>query len=278
MSIATDKDISRYYDANTGKFLNLGGSGELAAIHRAIWAPGVTHRRQAFSFLNELVGASVQPLAQRFPETLRLLDLGCGVGGTATWLHHALGVDVVGVNISAHQVQQARMRAQQLGCADHVTFVHCSFEEIAARGGYHAACAIESFVHCQHPDRFLATARECLLPGGRLVVCDDFASPAPPPQAAAWIARFRRGWKVNHFMTRDDFLQLANAHGFSLVTATDLSSCVRSFSWPVLLVLRGLTRIPLPWAYWDNLAGGTALQVCLQRSFTQYHAIVLERI
>ena len=37
----TAGQVARYYDQNTGRFLQLGGSGATAAIHRQIWAPGV---------------------------------------------------------------------------------------------------------------------------------------------------------------------------------------------------------------------------------------------
>jgi hypothetical protein len=41
-------DVARYYDANTRRFLRLGGGGQMAAIHRPIWAPGVQTAGQAF--------------------------------------------------------------------------------------------------------------------------------------------------------------------------------------------------------------------------------------
>ncbi|MFM1896842.1 MAG: hypothetical protein RLZZ385_1916 [Pseudomonadota bacterium] len=273
-----DEDIARYYDANTGKFLRFGGSGEVAAIHRAIWAPDVTRRHQAFEYLNKLVADAVQPLTGRFGDSLRILDLGCGVGGTATWLHQMLGAGVLGISISASQVRQARERARRLGCGEHVKFATGSFESYRTAERFHAACAIESFVHCQHPERFLQTAREHVLPGGRLIVCDDFAHPAPPAAASAWLRQFRQGWQINQLLSREHFLALADGQGFRLLEAADLSAHVRSLPWPLLLMLSHLTRLPLPGAYWQNLAGGMALQVCLKRSYTCYHAIVLERI
>jgi len=41
-SSCNPQQIAQYYDDNTARFLSLGGSGDVAAIHRAIWAPGVT--------------------------------------------------------------------------------------------------------------------------------------------------------------------------------------------------------------------------------------------
>jgi hypothetical protein len=35
--------------------------------------------------------------------------------------------------------------------------------------------------------------------------------------------------------------------------------------------------VPLPWAYWHNLAGGTALQHCVKNGWTRYLALVFEK-
>jgi SAM-dependent methyltransferase len=278
MPVANDDDIADYYDANTSKFLRFGGSGDVAAIHRAIWAPEVTNRQQAFQALNARVADSIRPLVDHFTEPFRIMDLGCGVGGTATWLHHTLGADVLGISISGHQVRLAQERAQRLGCGDHVVFVTDSFDSFTAPVKHHAACAIESFVHCQDPDQFLNKTRENLLPGGRLVICDDFVNPILPPEANVWIQQFRRGWQINQLLNQEDFLALADKHGFRLLEMIDLSAYVRPFPKLSLFIMSRLTRLPLPGSYWQNLAGGTALQVCIQRSYTCYLVIVLERV
>lgn len=275
--MANNTDIANYYDANTGKFLRLGGSGDIAAIHRAIWAPGVTSRLEAFQYLNERVVDALRPLSERCGDPLRLMDLGCGVGGTSTWLHHRLGARVLGISISDNQVQLAQTRAAQLGCSEQVSFLTASFESCRAPEPQHGAWAIESFVHCQQPGRFLDMARENLLPGGRLVICDDFLDANPPAEAEGWIRQFRRGWQINQLLSREDFVSLAAQHGFRLLETSDLSAWVRPFPAPWLFLLSRVTRLPLPGAYWQNLAGGTALQVCLQRGYTRYHVIVLER-
>jgi len=278
MPIVDDADIADYYDANTRKFLRFGGSGDVAAIHRAIWAPEVTYRQQAFQELNIRVADSIRQLADHFTEPLRIMDLGCGVGGTATWLHHALGADVLGISISEVQIKLAQERARALGCEEHVDFVTGSFESFTVAVKQHAACAIESFVHCQNPDQFLSKARENLLPGGRLVICDDFINPTSSREANAWIQQFRHGWQINQLLSRADFLSLADRQGFRIVQVVDLSAYVRQFPKPLLFMMSYLTRLPVPGTYWQNLAGGTALQVCIKRSYTSYLVIVLERI
>ncbi len=52
----------------------------------------------------------------------RVLDAGCGVGGSALWLAREGGVEVVGVTLVASQVERARRFAAEVGMAERVTF------------------------------------------------------------------------------------------------------------------------------------------------------------
>jgi hypothetical protein len=124
-------------------------------------------------------------------------------------------------------------------------------------------------------------AARCVKPGGRLVICDDFLSPQinarEKARADAWIRRFQRGWHLNNLVTADQAVAAASQQGFDLLESHDLSAHTRSFHPMLLLLVSQLTRIPLPWSYWNNLAGGTALQICLRRSWTQYRVLVWQR-
>lgn len=272
------QQIAQYYDSNTARFLRLGGSGEVAAIHRAIWAPGVTRKEEAFAYLNQLVANALLPVLPADPAEARLLDLGCGVGGTATWLARALGVQVTGVTISQAQVQLAQQRAAALGLAERVRFAQGSFSAMPALSASHGAYAIESFVHADDAAGFFTMASRHLLPGGRLVLCDDFLNPPHTPDAHACVARFRRGWHLNTLLSEEDTCALAASAGFTLVQVQDLSAHLRGFHPVILGAVSALTRVPLPWAYWHNLAGGTALQRCVKKGWTRYLALVWERI
>jgi cyclopropane-fatty-acyl-phospholipid synthase len=52
----------------------------------------------------------------------RVLDIGCGWGGMALFLHKVAGVDVLGITLSEHQLKIARERAAAAGVSEHVKF------------------------------------------------------------------------------------------------------------------------------------------------------------
>jgi len=274
---ADEAHIARYYDSNTQRFLTLGGSGEVAAIHRAIWAPGVQSRAEAFDFLNQLVANALRPALPADVAQAHLLDLGCGVGGTATAVAQALGVQVTGVTLSQAQVALARQRAERLGLQTQVHFALGSFAAMPALPPSQGAWAIESFVHADDAAGFFHMAAQQLTPGARLVLCDDVLSPPHDAEARRWVARFTRGWHLNSLLSEQEICALAANAGFRLVQMQDLSAHLRGFHPFVLWAMRWLTRVPLPWAYWDNLAGGTALQWCVKKGWTRYLALVWER-
>jgi cyclopropane fatty-acyl-phospholipid synthase-like methyltransferase len=270
--------VAEYYDENTQPFLNFFGSGAgVAAIHRRIWGPGVKTERAAFEFLNqwvldELLGIKGEGLG-------RVLDLGCGIGGTATWLAQRLNVRVVGLTISGVQAQLATERAHKLGVAERCKFVHGDFLNVPEAGPFAAAYAIESFIHAEDPGRFFAEAARVLALGGRLVICDDFLTTKTlPPEAERWLELFQTGWHLANLNTVPAAQKHASAAGFRFLTGQPLSQYLKPVpAWAVNLGAALLNLTPKNSKYWQSLRGSTALQKCIREDWTEYHALVWEK-
>jgi 2-polyprenyl-3-methyl-5-hydroxy-6-metoxy-1,4-benzoquinol methylase len=296
--------VAQYYDQNTARFLRFGGSKESAAIHRQIWAPGVQNTAHAFQYLNQLVADAIQPalrgqqgqLAELPPlSKATVLDLGCGVGGTATWLAQRLDVIVVGVTNSAIQATLARQRAERSGLGERCHFIQADFMELPTSEQVNAAYAIESFAHAPNGPLFFEQVAALLAHTGRLVMCDDFlaeictpANQQTEPRAAAetstaaayWLRRFQKGWHIHHLTTPSAARQMAQAAGLSLVESRDLTPYLRCLHPTLLRAAAWATRLPpgsSSSAYWQNLSGGMALQMCIQRGWTVYLAQVYEK-
>ena len=270
--------IAQYYDANTRKFMRFGGAGQTGAIHRAIWAPGIETREDAFLFLNRLVANAVSPLIGSDPLATHLIDLGCGVGGTATFLASELGINVTGISISETQIEIAKSRSLNTPLTQHVRFLCTDFDNLHKLGKADALCAIESFVHARDAHSFFAQAVNALKSNGRLIICDDFLGENISTAGSRCVARFKKGWQLNSLHTVKEVERIAIQHGFRLIESHSLSEHLRGFPAFVRWVISFICTIPLPWAYWKNLSGGTALQLCVKRRWTQYQALVWEKI
>jgi hypothetical protein len=72
---------------------------------------------------------------------------------------------------------------------------------------------------------------------------------------------------------------LAKESGFSLLKDIDLTDFLRPYySKSVLAALKILTRIPFPTAFWNNLVGGVAIQVCLMNRWIRYRLLVFQKL
>jgi SAM-dependent methyltransferase len=245
---------------------------------------------QASLYLNRLVAQAISPVVNAADSSAaagtgaagQALDLGCGVGGSATWLALELGISVTGVTNSEVQVQIARQRLSALGLVGRCRFIRANFMDLPPLGPFQAAWAIESFTHAPDPGRFFEQVAAQLDPGGRLVICDDFL--AEPTEAiltrrnaAMYIRRFQQGWHVPNLLTADQAVDAAENAGFKVLASNDLTRWLRGFHPVILFLVSALTRLPLRWAYWQNLSGGAALQVCIRSGWTKYLSLVFER-
>src|SRR5829696_6295896 len=172
----------------------------------------------------------------------RVLDAGCGVGGSAIWLARELGTHVVGVNVVPGDVERGRGYARRRNVADLVTFelqdmTRTNFPDES----FDVVWAIESVCHVPDKREFLAEARRLLKPGGRLVVADAFRSRRPFEQADERLLHdWLYPWAVQDLMTPEEFIAGAEENGFARVHFEDVSDHVRPSSLHMYRLMRVL--------------------------------------
>ncbi|BAV64724.1 SAM-dependent methyltransferase [Sphingobium cloacae] len=101
---------------------------------------------------------------------MKVLDIGCGWGGMALYLHRACGVDVTGITLSEEQLKVARQRAQEAGVADHVRFELIDYRDMA--GPFDRIVSVGMFEHVgtAHYRTFFNKCRDLLTPDGVMLV------------------------------------------------------------------------------------------------------------
>jgi ubiquinone/menaquinone biosynthesis C-methylase UbiE len=103
----------------------------------------------------------------------RILDVGCGFGGTIARLNERLaGVDLVGLNIDDRQLARAKTLVESRP-ANHVQFElgdACALPFDAA--SFDVVLAVESIFHFRDRRSFLREARRVLRPGGHVALSD----------------------------------------------------------------------------------------------------------
>jgi cyclopropane-fatty-acyl-phospholipid synthase len=101
---------------------------------------------------------------------MRVLDIGCGWGGMALYLHKVADVDVLGVTLSEHQLAIARERAAGAGVADRVRFELVDYRAVTDQFDRIVSVGMFEHVGAAHYDEFFAQCRALLKPDGVMLL------------------------------------------------------------------------------------------------------------
>jgi cyclopropane-fatty-acyl-phospholipid synthase len=100
---------------------------------------------------------------------MRVLDIGCGWGGLALYLHRHYGVEVLGIALAPDQIEFSRERAAAAGVSDKVKFELMDYRDV--KGPFDRIVNVGLIEHLgtPHYPGFYAKCRELLAPDGIMV-------------------------------------------------------------------------------------------------------------
>lgn len=100
---------------------------------------------------------------------MRVLDVGCGVGGPAREIAQFADVNIVGLNNNDFQIGRARKYTKRMGLENQVTFTKGDFMKLSEKFGensFDAVYAIEATVHAPTWEGVYGEIMKVLKPGG----------------------------------------------------------------------------------------------------------------
>ena len=163
--------IAEYYDVTLPYYKRFWHRDpESNAIHYGFWEKNTRTLKEALlnenRFLMEAVGIT---------EGAKVLDAGCGIGGSAIWLAKNKKVHVVGITLSERQLEKAKKLAMENGVSDKTEFylndfVNTGFPEHS----FDVVWAEESSCYAENKKVFLQEAYRILRRGGKVIVADGF--------------------------------------------------------------------------------------------------------
>jgi len=180
-------------------------------------------RKAKIDFVHELVHWSGM---NKLPQGSRVLDVGCGIGGSARILSNDYGFDVVGISISQEQIKRA----------NELTNNHnfCRFEVMNAldlkfpKGSFDGVWSVEAGPHIIDKQKFADEMLRVLRPGGFLAIADWNQR-----DSTKYPLNFLERFIMNQLLIQWTHPEFSSIEGFTnnLLNSPYCGSAVESSNW-----------------------------------------------
>ena len=160
-----------------------------------------------------------------FRPGLKVLDVGCGVGGPALNIAEYSGAHITGVNIVEKHIDIARQRARERGLAERTTFVvgdamKLDFPDAA----FDAVYVFEAGCHMPDKALFYKECARVLRPGGVFLGLDWLKKPGlSAVEETAFIEPICRLFSVPHLITLPELGRLLQDAGLVVEALDDVA-------------------------------------------------------
>ena len=197
--------VSPYYRALWGEHL-----------HHGYWINGDESKETAQVQLVEHLAetANIQPGA-------RILDIGCGFGGSSIYLARNYHARCTGITISPLQVEMASADAAAAGAS--ANFLCMDAESMHFDDPFDVLWSVESISHYQDIPRFFSSAGRYLKPGGTLALTDWFKQNSLPPRDHKKFLHPIEDGMLVELHTMGDYEGWLSAAGFSVIRSDILN-------------------------------------------------------
>lgn len=233
-----------YYHATVLDYKLLWTGPRDLAMHFGYYECGTETHEESLLKMNEILAryAKIGPRD-------RVLDAGCGYGGSALWLVEKIGCSVVGVNVVPYQVAQAAAAAKKRGVAGRVRFERADYTALPFPDkSFDVIWGLESIVHAENKRNFIREAFRLLDNGGRILLSEYMLRESPPlsPEEKEKLWPWLEGWAMPGLLTPSEYQALLEEEGFSGTQVYDITRFVE----PSLRRLGKMSRFSLPVAKW----------------------------
>ncbi|KAG8530088.1 Delta(24)-sterol C-methyltransferase [Bacidia gigantensis] len=172
-------------------------------------------------------------------EGMRVLDVGCGVGGPAREIAKFTGAKIVGLNNNDYQIERATHYAAKEGLSSQLSFTKGDFMQMSFPSeSFDAVYAIEATVHAPSLEGVYSQIYRVLKPGGVFGVYEWLMTEAynnEDPHHREIRLGIEQGDGISNMVKISEGLKAIRAAGFNLEVAQDLadSSDARPWYYPL---------------------------------------------
>jgi tocopherol O-methyltransferase len=218
--------IIEHYDELSPYYKDLWG----IHIHHGYWRTGSETKEEAQEqLIRELVARA------QIEHGMRILDVGCGIGGSAIFLSKTLGADVTGITISSTQLEIGSNLAND--CGANVRFLLMDAEALEVDDRFDIVWSVEALSHLANKRSCFHSIARLLEKGGKLVIADWFKSPtATAADESQYLEPIERTMLVPKLEPPCAYMRYIGEAGLNVTFFEDLSAKV-SKTWDLAIEL-----------------------------------------
>lgn len=239
----TNQDIENYYDQTEVHYRMHWNLEEGMGLHYGVWDEDT--KTLAESVLNS--NFRLMNLGE-IKSSDRVLDAGCGIGGSSIYLAINKGCRVEGITLSAKQVETATALAAKKGVGDKVHFSRQDYTDTSfPENTFDIAWCIESMETADNKAAYFREMGRILKPGGKILIADIFKPEGYDMSKEKDMQTMLNGWAMSDILSLEELHQMAEEHNFKVTKLDDVSKNVeKSVKRMYLASLAGAVGT---WAY-----------------------------
>ena len=233
--------VDQYYIDTAWDYKHL-WIGKALAVHFGYYDDRAISHNTALLNMNEVLAkkANIQ-------NNEKVIDAGCGIGGSSIWLAKTKNCEVVGLNIVDWQIKEAFLNASHAGVSDKVHFIKADYAHVPlCDHTFNVFWALESLVHAQRKEDVIREAHRLLNDDGRIVIAEYMLreNPTLNHEEYKFLNPWLKGWSMPDLLTSSNYEEYLRSAGFTNIQKFDIGRNVCHS----LQRLKWLCRLALPGA------------------------------
>lgn len=229
------QQIQQFYDASSGLWEQVWGEHMHHGYYGADGTQKKDRRIAQIDLIEELLNWAGVSDAQR------ILDVGCGIGGSSLYLAQKFNASATGITLSPVQAARAKERAQAAGLSARADFqVADALNMPFADDSFDLVWSLESGEHMPDKRKFLQECYRVLKPGGTFIMATWCHRPLGgkagqlTDDERKHLAEIYRVYALPYVISLPEYESMADKISFQNIRTADWSTAVAPF-WDVVI-------------------------------------------
>ncbi|KAI5055561.1 hypothetical protein GOP47_0029082 [Adiantum capillus-veneris] len=260
-----NEGIAHFYDASSGVWEDIWGEH----MHHGYYDPGAPlkadHKQAQIRMIEESLKWA--GISEDSGNLQKIIDVGCGIGGSSRHLARKYGAEVVGITLSPQQAKRATRLTADAGLSSQVSFqVADALNQPFPDGHFDFVWSMESGEHMPDKEKFMSELVRVTKPGGQILIvtwCHRELSSGEESLKLSeqkLLDKVCEAYYLPAWCAPSKYVNLAQTMGLQDIRSADWTENITLF-WPAVIAsafsLKGM--IGLLKSGWTTLKGAFAM-------------------